>query len=206
MQKVVFATHNTHKIQEMGKILEDYPFAWASLADFSPTPEPDENGATYLDNALLKARAACSQIGLPCLADDSGLEVMALGGAPGLHSARFGGPGATQCQKIDLLLDELRSTTPRIVRTREARFRCVVALAHPDGREWWNEAICPGCIADRPQGLHGFGYDPIFFLPQHGKTMAELSDATKNRISHRALALFGLMNRIFESSRDYPQL
>ena len=201
MQRIVLATNNAHKIEELSQILQDYPFDWKTLKDFPASQVPDETGATYLENALIKARASCHETGFPALADDSGLEVDALGGKPGLHSARFGGPGTTHAQKIQLLLSELSSTAQR-----DAQFRCVIAVVHPDGREWWSEGICQVFISEQPTGHQGFGYDPVFWIPKYQKTMAQLSSETKNRISHRAHALHQVMHALYESATSYPQL
>ncbi|PYN02664.1 MAG: non-canonical purine NTP pyrophosphatase, RdgB/HAM1 family [Candidatus Rokuibacteriota bacterium] len=146
---------------------------------------PPETGATYVENALIKARAAHRLTGQAALADDSGLEVDALGGAPGLHSARFGGPGLDDAGRVALLLERLRAV-PREQRT--ARFRCVIALVDEAGRERTVEGVAEGAIATAPRGDGGFGYDPVFFYPPLGRTFGELSDHEKERVSHRALA------------------
>lgn len=203
MHTIVLATSNRHKIEELQQILCDYPFRWNSLEDFPSVTAPEEDGSTYLENALIKARAACRLTELPCLGDDSGLEVDSLQGSPGLHSARYAGPGSTQSQKIALLLSQLKGLGTQ---ERQARFRCVIALVHPDGREWWSEGTCPGAIAESPRGEQGFGYDPIFWLPQYRKSMAELTGQTKNRISHRALATYGIMEQLYNNLPQYPNL
>ena len=199
--RIVLATHNAHKIQELTEILQDYPFQLSDLCHFPGAEVPEENGETYLENALIKARASSAFTGLPSLADDSGLEVDALQGQPGLHSARFGGPGSTQEQKIQLILQGLTEGDPR-----NARFRCVIAIVHPDGREWHAQGVCEGFIAPAGRGDQGFGYDPIFWLPKYAKTMAQLSSQTKNRISHRALAIHQVMHMLYEDLAHYPQM
>ncbi|HQJ10620.1 MAG TPA: RdgB/HAM1 family non-canonical purine NTP pyrophosphatase, partial [Anaerolineae bacterium] len=152
----------------------------------------EETGRTYLENALLKARTLAAASGLPALADDSGLEVEALEGAPGLHSARYilGGDEV----RYRALLRALEGVPPE---RRGARFRCVAALVLPDGREFHTEGVCEGVIQTAPSGEGGFGYDPVFFLPEQGCTMAELSFEAKNRISHRARAAQA-MRRVLE--------
>ena len=144
-----------------------------------------EDGATYADNALLKARSYAARSGLLTLADDSGLEVDALGGAPGVRSARYAGEDASDAQRCALLLRNLEGVPDE---ARTARFRCVIALAWPDGRTALAEGVCDGRISQALSGAHGFGYDPIFFVPEYGRTMAELPSEVKNRISHRARA------------------
>jgi XTP/dITP diphosphohydrolase len=146
---------------------------------------PEETGATYRDNAILKARAAARLTGSPAVADDSGLEVDALGGAPGLLSARYGGPGLDDAGRCARLLAELRDV-PEARRT--ARFRCVLALVEPGGREQVVEGVAEGRIAEAPRGRGGFGYDPVFYYPPLGRTFAELTDAEKAEVSHRGRA------------------
>jgi XTP/dITP diphosphohydrolase len=202
MTTMVLATHNQHKIGELQEILADYPFAFKSLRDFVDSDAPDETGTNYIENALIKARAACQQTGCLALADDSGLEVFALDGEPGLHSARFGGVESTASQKIELLLKRLAEQGGT---DRSARFRCAMALVHPDGREWISDESCYGQIANSGSGAQGFGYDPVFFLPEFNKTMAELSSATKNVISHRSRSVHALFQEISKAT-DYPGL
>jgi XTP/dITP diphosphohydrolase len=156
------------------------------LADWPGAALPAEMAETYAGNALIKARAAVSLTGCLVLADDSGLEVDALGGAPGLQSARYGGPGLDDRGRVRLLLDALRAVpAPR----RTARFRCVIALVEPDGRERLVEGKVEGCIAEAPRGTGGFGYDPVFVYPPLGRTLAELSEEEKACVSHRAHAV-----------------
>jgi XTP/dITP diphosphohydrolase len=155
--------------------------------------EPEETGASYLENAVLKARYYSQATGLPALADDSGLEVDALDGQPGLYSARFAGHDTPHSFKIQKVL-ELLGDRPDAERT--ARFRCVAALVEPGGQPLAAEGVVEGTIARAPAGEGGFGYDPIFWMADHGKTMAELPETTKNRLSHRAKALLGLMQEL----------
>ncbi len=157
------------------------------VTDIVPDFFVEEDGKTYQDNAIKKARAAAQVTGSLAIADDSGLEVDALDGAPGVYSARFGGESLSQAEKNSLLLQQLNG-----IRARSARFRCVIAVVTPNGDVRTTEGSCEGVIGYAPQGTQGFGYDPLFFLPEHGKTMAELEPAMKNSISHRAQALAGL--------------
>ncbi len=183
--RLVIATHNRKKAGEMLTILsERFPtLELRTLADYDGAPEPEETGSTYAENATIKAESAARFTGEWCLADDAGLEVDALDGAPGLYSKRFGGEDLPFPQKSDLLLSKLEGVTDRA-----ARFRCCVALVGPSLATTF-EAICEGRIAERPSGGGGFGYDPIFDLPEMGRTMADLSAAEKHAISHRGKVL-----------------
>ena len=167
-------------------LLGDVPFEIRLLADVPGARLPEETGATYADNALVKARTAAGLTGALSLGDDSGLEVDALGGVPGLYTARFGGSGLDDRGRWELLLERLRGVPPA---RRTARFRCVIALAGPDYTEKVVEGVAEGVIAEAPRGTSGFGFDPVFFYPPLGRTFAELSDAEKARVSHRGLAL-----------------
>ena len=187
VKKIVVATRNVGKISEIRAILQEFSGTILPVTDIVPDFFVEEDGKTYRDNAIKKARAAAELTGSLAIADDSGLEVDALDGAPGVYSARFGGESLPQAEKNTLLLRQLDG-----IHTRSARFRCVIAVVIPNGVPRTTEGICEGIIGDHPQGTHGFGYDPLFFLPEHGKTMAELSPAVKNSISHRARALAGL--------------
>ena len=180
---LVVATKNPGKVRELRALLGDLPL---ELHAADQMPEVDETGATFAENAELKARAACEWSGLWALADDSGLEVDALNGAPGGHSNRFAGPNTTEAQRNERLLELLRDV-PAPQRT--ARYRAVIAVAAPDGRLWLSEGTCEGVILDAPRGTDGFGYDPLFYLPQFDRTMAEIDPTLKNRISHRGRAL-----------------
>jgi XTP/dITP diphosphohydrolase len=162
------------------------PFEVRLLADIPGARLPEEAGATYADNALVKARTAAELTGALALGDDSGLEVDALDGAPGLYAARFGGPGLDDQGRWGLLLERLRGVPPP---RRTARFRCVIALAGPARPEQVVEGVAEGVIAESARGGSGFGYDPVFFYPPLGRTFAELSDEEKARVSHRGMAL-----------------
>ncbi len=183
MKQLLIATFNRHKFDELAGLLGDLPFQLVSLNDLGITEAVDETGATFADNARLKAEFYSQHSGLLTLADDSGLEIAALGGAPGVHSARYG--GVTGAAQIDLVLKQLEGQP---FHERMARFVCVIAIAEPDGRLHLVEGTVPGVIDFKPKGTHGFGYDPIFYLLDRGVTMAELPPAEKNRISHRARA------------------
>jgi len=182
---LVLATLNRGKARELVALLGDVPFALRMLADYPGAVAPEESETTYRGNALLKARAAARLTGQWSLGDDSGLEVDALGGAPGLHSARYGGPGLDDAGRRALLLDALRDVPDD---RRTARFRCVIAIVDPAGREWVVEGVAEGAITREPRGEGGFGYDPLFYYPPLGHTFAELSDAEKSDVSHRGRA------------------
>ena len=180
------ATGNRHKVEEIRAVLADLPVAVRSLAEFPGAPEVVEDGRTYRENALKKAWSAAKFTGKPALADDTGLEVDALGGQPGLYAARFAGEGCTFQDNIRKLLRLLEGVPPQ---RRGARFVCVLALVDPSGREQVVEGDLYGRITEAPAGGGGFGYDPVFYVPDLGKTLAELTPEEKNRISHRGRAL-----------------
>jgi XTP/dITP diphosphohydrolase len=182
---LILATRNLHKVREIGQILGD-GVVLRSLADFPEVPEVPEEGETFEANAIQKAAFAARALGLPALADDSGLEVDALHGAPGARSARFAGERATYEENNAKLLGLLKGV-PEAGRT--ARFRCVIALARPDGTARAAEGACEGRIAEAPAGTGGFGYDPLFIPAGYDRTFAELGEEVKNRISHRSRAL-----------------
>ena len=188
----VLATFNRDKARELVPLLAGAGVTLRTLADFPGATAPEEDAATLLDNARIKARAALALTGLPSIADDTGLEVDALDGAPGVHSARFAGPGAIYDDNVRLLLARLAGV-PGARRT--ARFRTVCVAAFPDGRETIGEGTLEGRIADAPRGNEGFGYDPVFELPD-GRTLAELPAAEKNAISHRSRAVHDLAERL----------
>jgi XTP/dITP diphosphohydrolase len=185
MQQVLIATHNQGKLREFRQLLADLDLAVTDLDAQRITHDVEETGTTFAENAILKARAYAEMSGLLTWSDDSGLEVDALGGRPGVYSARYGGPGLSPRDRYLLLLDELRAY-PRDQWT--ARFRCVVALVLPDGTLHTVEDTLEGMITDQPAGDYGFGYDPIFYLPEYNATLAELSPDIKNQISHRGKA------------------
>lgn len=181
---IVLATSNTNKLKEIQGLLKDYPVAIKSLADFGPMPEAVEDGETFDENAYKKAIHYAKVLGVPCLADDSGLAVDALDGRPGVYSARYAGPGATDWDNCEKLLGEMAGTTKRT-----AHFVCVLSLATPAGPALTWEARCDGEITHERRGESGFGYDPVFFSPELGKTFAEVSMAEKSSVSHRGRAL-----------------
>jgi XTP/dITP diphosphohydrolase len=184
--KLVLATLNPGKAREFTLLLGDVPFEVVLLAAFPGARLPAEGESSYAANALDKARAAAAITGAVALADDSGLEVDALGGAPGVGSARYGGPGATDADRCALLIRALNGVPAE---ARGARFRCVIALADPGGHERVVEGVVEGKIALAPRGTGGFGYDPLFVYPPLGQTFAELPAEVKNRVSHRARAV-----------------
>lgn len=184
--QVVVATANAGKFQEIVTILSDLRISFCSLASLHGYMSPVESGTTYAENAGIKARAVATYSGCWALADDSGLEVEALGGQPGIHSARYLGPTATDQECNERILELLEG---KPVSERRAHFRCVVALAGPKGELTLSDGSCDGIIAEALSGGGGFGYDPIFIVPDLGLTMAELPPDLKNRVSHRAQAL-----------------
>ena len=187
MQSLLIGTRNPGKVKEITSILEDSGWSLCSLAEFEHVESPEENGKTYADNAIGKARFYATATSLCALADDSGLEVAALNGAPGVFSARYAGERASDADRRELLLSELAKTGDK---DREARFVAVVAIANPDGTILnVSEGICEGTITFTPRGHGGFGYDPLFIPHGYDQTFAELPQTLKNRISHRALAL-----------------
>jgi XTP/dITP diphosphohydrolase len=182
----ILASHNQHKISEIRAILGDLPLELLSLRDLEWDILHQEVGLTYYDNALLKARVVVDHFGRPALAEDSGLEVDALDGRPGLHSARYAGEKATALDNNRKLLQELQGVPPE---KRTARYRCTLVLLYPDGKTYSWEGTCEGFITLELKGVAGFGYDPLFYVPEYRKTMAELGEGIKNAISHRARAL-----------------
>lgn len=186
MSKLLLATGNQGKLREFRALLAGLDAQLLAPQDLHLDLQVEEKGHTYAENAARKARAYARQSGLLSLADDSGLEVDALDGAPGLYSARYAPqPGATDADRRAYLLEQLRPHP----RPWVARFRCTVAVATPKGEVRFTEGLCPGEIIPDERGHGGFGYDPIFLIPELGQTMAELSTAQKNRISHRARAV-----------------
>ncbi len=188
MTKLLLATHNLGKIAEYRALLADLPVQIVSLQEAGIDLDVEETGATFEENAILKARAYAALSGLWTWADDSGLEVDALDGAPGIHSARYAGPGASDADRWRKLLADLAALPHADPSTWTARFRCVVALAGPDGSVHTTEGALEGRIVPQPQGDHGFGYDPIFLIPEKGQTLAQLPTDYKNLISHRGQA------------------
>ncbi len=189
--KLLVATHNAGKVQEFAEMLADDEIVWLGLDDVGVTEDVAETGETFAENARLKARAYARMTGLLTLADDSGLEVAALNGRPGVYTARYGGEGLTHTQRYMKLLAEMTAVPWD---ARQAQFRCVIAVAAPDGRLLAEaEGICEGMIALEPAGDGGFGYDPIFYLPEYGRTMAQLPASEKHAISHRGQAFRKLL-------------
>ena len=184
--KVVLASHNKKKMVEMRAILSRMGVEVISQAEVGLDLEPEETGTTFEENARIKAKAVMEASGLPAIADDSGLMVDALGGEPGVYSARYGGEGLDDTGRWQLLLKNMAGQT-----NRACKFVSVICCAFPDGTELMARGECPGELAQGPSGDGGFGYDPIFYLPQLGKTMAQLTPEEKNQISHRAQALAG---------------
>ena len=191
---LVVATANPGKLREYESLLDGLGLELRAAAALAGAPRVDETADTYLDNARAKAHALARYSGCAALGDDSGLEVDALGGAPGVRSARFAADAGRAAAGDDaanraLLLERLRDTPDP---ERGARFRCVIVVAHPDGRELVAEGTCAGVITRAPRGAGGFGYDPLFFYPPLSRTFAELTTAEKDRVSHRAAAVQSL--------------
>ncbi len=192
--RIAIASRNPHKLREIGRICADWPVTWLTPENHeAPWPDVEETGTTYLENALLKARAVAEALGAAALADDSGIEVDALGGRPGPRSARFDGDQASDQGNLRALLRSLRGV-PSAGRT--ARYRCLAVLASPGGGEIHAEGVCEGTLVPKPRGTRGFGYDPIFVPAGWDRTMAELTDQEKDRISHRGRALRALRETI----------
>lgn len=192
MDDVLIATTNRGKLREYEELLARVPLRPRSLVDLpAPPNEPPEEHDSFAENAIAKARIYARETGLLTLADDSGLEVAALDGAPGVRTKRFFGEGVADAERNRRLLDRLRD-----VMDRRARFVCVIALAWPNGPVETFEGVCPGRIADAPAGTNGFGYDPVFIADGYDRTMAELPSEVKNRISHRGRAAAKLRTRL----------
>jgi len=181
---LVVATRNRGKTEEIRGLLEGFNVMIKNLDDFGPIPEVEEDGDTFDDNAYKKASFAARVLGLPALADDSGLLVQALDGAPGVHSSRYAGKNAGDEEKCLKLLQAMQGKTDR-----KAAFECVISVAVPAGPALTYEARCEGLIADKLAGSNGFGYDPVFYYPPFKKTFAELTMEEKSRVSHRGKAL-----------------
>ena len=182
--KFVLASQNTHKLVEMQAILSAHGVEVVLQSDMGLHVDVEETGTTFAENAMLKARAVMEASGLPAIADDSGVCVDALQGAPGVYSARYGGPGLDDVGRYQLLLSNLRGASDRT-----AHFTSAIACIFPNGDTIEAEGVCPGVIAYAPQGDGGFGYDPVFFLPQLRKTYAQLTAEEKAQVSHRGKAL-----------------
>lgn len=205
VQELLVATRNQGKVQEYADLLADMNLVWRNLAEVGINLEVAETGATFEENATIKAVAYAQASGLLTLADDSGLEVDYLGGQPGVQTARYGGEGLSPRERYERLLASLIGV-PMAERT--ARFRCVIALADRDGLIATADGVCEGLIAFEPAGTGGFGYDPIFVLPDRKVTMAELPAAEKHKISHRGRALVAMapiLRRKLDQHQSYSQ-
>jgi len=189
-ERLAIASKNPHKLRELGRICRDWPVEWLTVQNHpGPWPHVDEPHDTYLHNALEKARAVAEVLGVPAIADDSGIEVDALDGGPGPRSARFAGEGASDADNLAKLIGLVADMEPD---ASTARYRCVAAIAWPDGRTMHAEGTCEGTLIGQPRGDRGFGYDPVFVPQGERRTMAELGDEEKDRISHRGRAFRAL--------------
>lgn len=195
MKTLILATNNENKVREIREILSGGAIDVLPLKEAGVDADVEETGSSFAENALIKAREICRLTGKPALADDSGLCVDFLDGAPGVYSSRFMGEDTPYSEKNAAIIEKLAGVTGE---ERGAAFRCVMALVFPDGREFTTEGKMEGVIAEAPAGGNGFGYDPILFLPEYGKTSAQLTLEEKNAISHRGEAL-GKMVKIIES-------
>ncbi len=185
MRTLLLATTNEHKLNEFRTIFRELPFQLLSLRDVQIDTDVEETGTTFAENAILKARFYAQAANMLALADDSGLEIDALGGEPGIYSARFAGRETPYAERFRLIFERLQDVPPD---QRAARFRCAIALAEPSGEVQVVEGTIEGVIAESARGENGFGYDPIFLVPEYGKTTAEMASQEKHRISHRGRA------------------
>ena len=196
--ELLLATNNLKKQRELAFILQDLGVTVKTQKELGLHVEPEENGTTYFENAYSKAAALCAASGMAAVADDSGLEVAALNGRPGVYSARYGGENLTDEERTALLLTEMSGKEDR-----SARFCCAIVCVFPDRSEpLVAEGVCQGQILNEPRGHGGFGYDPVFYLPEKNATMAEISEKEKNQISHRATALKALAELLKERIID----
>ena len=195
MNEIIIATRNPGKVKEFEHIFSKYPVSIKSLLDFPDLEDIEETGKTFEDNALLKARSIANSRQTVVLADDSGLEVDALEGRPGVYSARYAGPGRDDMANIEKLLAEMSGVGKS---DRTARFVCALAMVTPSGDEYVVRGTCPGIITESCAGTEGFGYDPVFFLPELGVTMAQIPKSQKNVLSHRSNA-FAKLEKILEN-------
>ncbi len=193
MSRYLIATGNPHKTEAIRRLLSSSSVELCDLSEFPDLEAPMEDGESFTENALIKARYYCQKTGLPALADDSGLEIDALDGEPGIHSSRFAGNDTPHSAKMTKII-ELLTGVPR--ERRSARFRCVAAVSFPDGREFTAEGSMDGVIWDHPQGSGGFGYDPIVYIPELQRTVAELTPEEKDLRSHRGKAFRALLERL----------
>ncbi|MCH7947508.1 MAG: XTP/dITP diphosphatase [candidate division Zixibacteria bacterium] len=192
---LVLATNNDDKIKEIKYLLEDLPVTIFSRSDFLEFPDVEETGQTLKENALLKAKAVAEYCDMPALADDTGLEVDALDGAPGIYSARYAGDNVSYADNVNKLIKEMKDV-PQEKRT--ARFRCVIAIDWNDGNIETVEGLCEGFITEDIQGDQGFGYDPVFYYPPKDKRFSQMTIEEKNMVSHRGLALQNMVGLIME--------
>lgn len=183
---IIIATKNKGKVKEFQALLEPRGVKVTSLLDYEPIPDVEETGATFAKNAELKALAMAKYFQKPVIADDSGLIVDALNGAPGIYSARYAGEEKNDAKNNEKLLREMKDVEDD---QRTARFHCAICVAFPNGKSYLFEGSCEGMIAKEPKGENGFGYDPLFYIPHLKKTMAQLTEREKNQISHRAKAI-----------------
>jgi XTP/dITP diphosphohydrolase len=189
-ERLAISSKNPHKLRELARICRDWPVEWLTVRNHpGPWPDVDEHHDTYLHNALEKARVVAEVLGVPAIADDSGIEVDALDGGPGPRSARFAGEGASDADNLAKLIGLVTDVEPW---ARTARYRCVAAIAWPDGRTMHADGTCEGTLITRPRGERGFGYDPVFVPLGQRRTLAELGDDEKDAISHRGLAFRAL--------------
>ncbi len=194
--RIAIATKNAHKLRELLRICRDWPVEWLSVQTHPGLwPDVEEPHDTYLDNALEKARTVSRSLGVPAVADDSGIEVDGLDGAPGPRSARYAGEDATEAENLEKLLDAIARFPPQ---HKTARYRCIAAIVWPDGSEMHAEAVCEGILIADPRGTGGFGYDPAFVPEGETRTMAELSDEEKDEISHRGRAFRALARQLWD--------
>ena len=195
--RLIAATRNKGKLEEITQILAPFPFDIISMTEAGITDDIEETGSTFEENALIKAKKVLRTTGEIVLADDSGLEVDYLNGAPGVYSARYAGEGASDMDRNRKLLDALAGVTAD---KRSARFVCAIAVVFPDGNDIVVRGKCEGMIALEPKGSTGFGYDPLFYIPSLGATIAQLDSVTKNSISHRGNALRKLAEKLEASA------
>ena len=189
-ERLAIASKNPHKLRELGRICADWPVAWVTVENHEgPWPDVEEPHDAYRENALTKAREVAAALGLPAVADDSGIEVDALDGGPGPRSARFAGEDATDVENLAKMIGAIVAVDPS---RRTARYRCVAAVAWPDGTELAADGVCEGTLVSVPRGEGGFGYDPVFVPEGSTSTMAELADEEKDAISHRGRAFRAL--------------
>ena len=198
MNKIVVGSRNSGKIREIQAVLADLPYCVTGLSD-QTIPDAEETGTTFQENAILKARYYCQHTGEYCLADDSGLEVDALDGAPGVYSARYAGEQASDEENNQKLLSALTGIP---MQRRTARFRSVLALAGPDGSLMLAEGVCEGNVLFEARGTGGFGYDPLFLMPDQRKTLAEMTLAEKNLVSHRGNALRAFKQQLVQAAKE----